>query len=76
MACINYKLHLAKYCVFLSDGITEYNKSILNYLKFLLQLKVGEILLQSIDNDGTGKKVHFIEGYQITKLTRWQLQIY
>ncbi len=54
MACINYKFCLAKYCVFLSDGITEYNKSILNYLNFLLQLEVGEILLQSIDNDGTG----------------------
>jgi imidazole glycerol-phosphate synthase subunit HisF len=38
MACINYKFQVAKYCVFLSSGITEYNKSILNYLKFLLQL--------------------------------------
>ena len=54
MACLNYKYSNGKIVVYLSDGKTLYNKSAIESLNFLLELQVGEALLQSIDNDGTG----------------------
>jgi len=54
MACLNYKSVNEKCSLYHSDGKSKHNQTILDYLKLLLDLEVGEILFQSIDNDGTG----------------------
>ena len=42
------------YCVFIQDGATEIEFSLLDYLAHLEKIGVGEIYLNSIDRDGTG----------------------
>ncbi len=54
VASIDYKLVNEEYKVFIEDGQSVIDISLKNYIKYLEQLNVGEIYLNSIDKDGTG----------------------
>ena len=54
MSCLNYKVDEGKIDVYQSDGKSKHNVTANEYLNFLLDLRVGEILFQSIDHDGSG----------------------
>ena len=53
-ACLNYKSNLNGHYLYKSDGKSMHDQTISSYLRFLLKIQVGEVLLQSIDKDGTG----------------------
>lgn len=44
----------SNYCVYIQDGKTEIEQSLLEYLVHIENIGVGEIYLNSIDRDGTG----------------------
>ncbi len=54
MGGINVSFIKNNYFVFKSDGLTKYNKNFNYHLNYLLDINIGEVLIQSIDNDGTG----------------------
>jgi cyclase len=54
VASIDYKKKEDKYEVYINDGSTQIDMSLEDYLQYLEKLEVGEIYLNSIDQDGTG----------------------
>jgi len=59
MACVNYKSENEEFTIFSSDGKSKYKKKMNDHLNFLLDLNIGEVLFQSINNDGTGVGLDF-----------------
>ena len=43
-----------KYSVFINNGDTEIRKNIKDYIKSIAKLHIGELMINSIDKDGTG----------------------
>ena len=64
VACVDYKLISGVPKVYIHDGTKELNISIMEYLKKIQRYGVGEIILNSIDKDGTGF------GYDINTITQ------
>lgn len=54
VASIDCKTNGESYDIFINDGNTKIDFSIQEYIKYLEDLGVGEIYLNSIDKDGTG----------------------
>lgn len=54
VACIDYKVVDGKPTVFVDDGSRALNTDLEAYLAYIQGLEVGEIVLNSIDRDGTG----------------------
>ena len=54
VACVDYKLIDGVATVFIRDGSQALNLGLAEYLDYLQQLGVGEIILNSIDRDGSG----------------------
>jgi len=54
VASIDCKYNNGTYEVFIKDGTLKIDFTIEEYVKYLEELGVGEIYLNSIDNDGTG----------------------
>ncbi len=54
VACIDCKTNGNTYDILINDGNTKIDYSISEYVKYLEELGVGEIYLNSIDKDGTG----------------------
>ncbi|OUS31471.1 imidazole glycerol phosphate synthase cyclase subunit [Gammaproteobacteria bacterium 45_16_T64] len=54
VASVDYKMSEGECCVYIDDGSTLIEASLLEYLSYVESLGVGEILLNSIDKDGTG----------------------
>lgn len=54
VACIDYKKNGKYNEVFIKDGTKKIKKTLEEYLKYVIGLNVGEIYLNSIDQDGTG----------------------
>ena len=54
-----------KYSIFVDNGKTIVNQNTIDYIKHLIKLGTGEILLNSIDNDGglLGFDINFIESF-------------
>lgn len=65
VANVDYKLVDDIPVVYIRDGSEPIPKTLDNYLIFLQELGVGEILLNSIDQDGTGF------GYDITTIKKY-----
>lgn len=42
-----------KYCVYIEDGSRKISKTLDEFVKYVQELRVGEILINSIDRDGT-----------------------
>lgn len=55
MGGINFSLVEEKHIVLKSDGKSIHNEFFKDHINYLLDINIGEVLLQSIDNDGTGK---------------------
>ena len=49
-----YKNKKSKYNIFYSNGIKIFNKNFREYLKEISKFGVGEVMVNSIDRDGTG----------------------
>lgn len=64
LASIDYKKHSDKEAIFINDGSEKINVSLDEYLKYVEDLHVGEIYLNSIDQDGTGF------GYDVPTISR------
>ena len=47
---IDYKLN----CAYINNGLNKINKPLKEYINYIVSLGVGEIYLNSIENDGTG----------------------
>ena len=69
IASIDYKLIDDHARVYIHDGSFEINKSMSNYLSHIGELGVGEILLNSIDKDGTGF------GYDLASIKKYSNEI-
>lgn len=54
VASIDYKIINGIPVVFIKNGTKKVDMSLIDYLKYLETLQVGEIYLNSIDKDGTG----------------------
>jgi cyclase len=54
VASIDYKKVNGKLEVYINDGTSKIAMSLIDYIKFLESLEVGEIYLNSIEKDGTG----------------------
>ena len=54
VASIDYKKNANSIDVYINDGITKIDMNLNAYLDYLDNLQVGEIYLNSIDQDGTG----------------------
>lgn len=54
VASIDYKNENGNQVVFISDGMEKLDILLSNYIKYVENLGVGEIYLNSIDKDGTG----------------------
>jgi cyclase len=54
VASIDCKLNESQYDIFINDGLIKIEFTLLDYIKYLEELGVGEIYLNSIDKDGTG----------------------
>jgi len=54
IAAVDIKKINSKYSFFINNGDTEIKKDIKNYIKLIEKLSIGELMLQSIDQDGTG----------------------
>ena len=59
IASIDFKYENKNYCVYLSNGTLEIKDKFKKYFKYVSQLPVGEIILNSIDKDGTGQGYDF-----------------
>lgn len=75
VASIDCKKNEDKYEIFINNGTKKVNIELLDYIKYLEDLNIGEIYLNSIDKDGTGfgYDVKLIE--QINKKTTLPLII-
>ena len=69
IASIDYKLLDGHARVYIHDGSFEINESMSNYLSHIGELGVGEILLNSIDKDGTGF------GYDLSSIKKYSNEI-
>lgn len=69
IASIDYRLLDGHARVYIHDGSFEINESMSNYLSHIGELGVGEILLNSIDKDGTGF------GYDIASIKKYSNEI-
>jgi cyclase len=54
VASIDYKKANGVYEVYINDGTNKIEMSLIDYIKYLEALEIGEIYLNSIDKDGTG----------------------
>ena len=54
IASIDYKSHKGVQTVFISNGTQEVDMELAEYIEYVEGLGVGEIYLNSMDNDGTG----------------------
>ena len=59
VAALDYRIENNNICFYMNYGTEKINYSLQEMLKYILDLKCGEIFLTSIDNDGAG------EGYDI-----------
>jgi imidazole glycerol-phosphate synthase subunit HisF len=69
VACIDYKKNGKYNEVFIKDGTKKIKRTLEEYLKYVIGLNVGEIYLNSIDQDGTGF------GYDIQTIKKLQSKI-
>lgn len=60
--CIDFRKEKNQYIVYTHSGTVRTNKTVLDYIKELSQIHVGEIVLNSIDRDG------MMNGYDIELL--------
>lgn len=54
VGCVDYRIIKDKAVVFINDGLKSIETPLCSYLSHVESLGVGEILLNSIDKDGTG----------------------
>jgi cyclase len=54
VACVDCKLNDTTFDIFINDGTRKIDYKLNEYVNYLEQLGVGEIYLNSIDQDGTG----------------------
>ena len=54
VASIDYKCKGDSFLVFINDGSTEIKMDLYSYIEYVQTLGIGEIYLNSIDQDGTG----------------------
>jgi len=54
VASVDYRLNNSSYEVYINNGMEKLDITLFDYLVQIEKLKVGEIYLNSIDNDGTG----------------------
>ena len=59
ICCIDFKLINNKYKVFIKNANEMLNISLIEYLKKVNNFPIGEIMLNSIDRDGTGNGLDF-----------------
>ena len=59
MAGIDYKMEENIHSIYTNNLQTKIDFKVSDYINYLVELGVGEILLQSIDNDGTGIGLDF-----------------
>jgi len=59
MGCVDFKLEQNVHNVYINNAKTKIDYKLSDYIHYLLELGIGEILLQSIDNDGTGNGLDF-----------------
>jgi imidazole glycerol-phosphate synthase subunit HisF len=69
IAAIDYKKDNGLEAVYINNGSFKINMNLQEYLAYIEKLMVGEIYLNSIDNDGTGF------GYDIDTINKYQAQI-
>jgi len=55
IASVDYRLEKEEFVVYIDRGREKLNMSLTEYVKYLVELEVGEIYLNSIDQDGTGQ---------------------
>lgn len=65
IACVDYKINKRKIEFYINNGEEILNMSFYDMINYLEKLNVGEIFLNSIDNDGKG------EGYDIQTIKRF-----
>tara|TARA_Y100000588_G_C14276842_1_gene934772 strand:- start:2560 stop:3342 length:783 start_codon:yes stop_codon:yes gene_type:complete len=54
VACIDYRIINETAEVYIEDGSTSIDISLVDYIDYVQEIGVGEIILNSIDKDGTG----------------------
>jgi cyclase len=54
IASIDYKVANGEFEVFIKDGFCKIEMPLIDYIKYLETLEIGEIYLNSIEKDGTG----------------------
>jgi len=54
VASIDCKLDSGSYAVYIKDGTLKLEVTLAEYINYLEELGIGEIILNSIDRDGTG----------------------
>ena len=59
IASIDYKKDRGKYKIFIKNSVEELKISVKDYLMKVVNFPVGEIMLNSIDQDGTGNGIDF-----------------
>ena len=59
ICCVDFKLINNEYKIFIKNGSQMLEISLSNYLKKLNNFPIGEIMLNSIDQDGTGNGLDF-----------------
>lgn len=69
VASIDYKNVNGVFEIYINDGTCKIEMSLSEYLKYLEQLEVGELYLNSIDRDGTGF------GYDLETINNFKNQI-
>ena len=55
IASVDYRLQEGRFVVYINRGQTPLELELAAYLQYLMELQVGEIYLNSIDQDGTGQ---------------------
>lgn len=69
IASVDFKYSDGNYTVYLDNGSRPIEEHLLDYLHYLQELRVGEIYLNSIDQDGTG------QGYFLQLFTDLDLKL-
>ena len=59
IASVDYKKDKGKYKIFINNSSEELKVSVKDYLTKVINFPVGEIMLNSIDQDGTGNGIDF-----------------
>ncbi|MDN3697701.1 HisA/HisF-related TIM barrel protein [Vibrio cortegadensis] len=54
VASVDYKVVSGKSTVFINDGSESVDIALIDYLRLIQEIGVGEVILNSIDRDGTG----------------------